>query len=151
VRHRTWRRVRCHLAAQPLGIASKSGTRAAPYPVSDMQEGLEQEDDRREAAAKATGDLHAIVEAVLKSLPPSKPWQRQLLQHLHEIDRTIKVLRMTIALERVPSEVTDAKEQVLLTLRVANRYVAMGRADFGTKAAVRLAYEIGQRIDVTVA
>lgn len=134
-----------------MGIARKSGARAAPYSVGDMQDGQEQEEARREAAAKAIGDLHAIVEAVLKSLPPSKPWQRQLVQHLHEIDRTIQVLRMTIALERVPSEVTAAKEQVLVALRVANRYVAMGRADVGTKAAVRLAYEIGQRIDVTVA
>lgn len=115
-----------------------------------MEEELDKEGARREAAAKAIGDLHAIVEAVLKSLPPSKPWQRQLLQHLHEIDRTIQVLRMTMALDRVPSEVTAAKEQLLVAVRVAHRHVATGRADVGTKAAVRLAFEFGQRVDATI-
>lgn len=101
-------------------------------------------------AAKAIGDLDAIVQAIMKALPPAKPWQRQLLQHLAEIERTTQVLRMTILLERDSSEVMDAKDQLRVALRVANRYVAMGRADFGTKAAVRLAFEIGQRIDETV-
>jgi len=132
-------------------MARKSEAIALPYPVGDMENGQEQAGASREAAAKAIDDLDALVQAVLTSLPPSKPWQRQLLQHLREIDRTTQVLRMTISLERASGEIAQAKEQLRIALRVAQNYVAMGRGDFGTKAAVRLAYEIGLRVDATVA
>ena len=101
-------------------------------------------------AAKAITDLDALVQAVLTSLRPSKPWQRQLLQQLADIDRRIQVLRMTIALNRAGDEVSDAKEQLRVALRVAQRYVAVGRADLGTKAAIGLACELGLRIDAAL-
>lgn len=101
-----------------------------------------------EEAAKAIGDLDSLVQAVLASLPPSKPWQRQLLSYLSDIERQLQILRMTISMKRDPQEVKEALQQLLTVLRVAQRYVAAGRADYGTKAAVVLAYELGNKIEL---
>jgi hypothetical protein len=100
-----------------------------------------------EHLAKAITDLDELVQAVLDSLPPSKPWQRQLLLYLAEIDRLTQVLRLTVSLERPSSEVSDAARELRVALRVAQRYVGAGRADSGTKAAILLACELGLRID----
>ena len=97
--------------------------------------------------AKAITDLDELVQAVLDSLPPSKPWQRQLLLYLAEIDRLTQVLRLTVSLNRASSEVGDAARQLRVALRVAQRYVGTGRADYGTKAAIGIACELGLRIE----
>lgn len=102
---------------------------------------------KAEKVAKAITDLDELVQAVLKSLPPSKPWQRQLLLHLAEIDRLTQVLRLTVSLSRATGEVSDAAQQLRVALRVAQRYVRAGRADSGTKAAILLACELGHRVD----
>lgn len=96
--------------------------------------------------SKAIGDLDDLLQAIVRATPEAKPWQRQLLTHLREADRQVQVLRMTISMQRDGSEVTDAVEAVRRTLRVANTYVAMGRADMATKAAVRLALELSQKL-----
>lgn len=102
-------------------------------------------------AAKAIHDLAELVEAVRTSLPPSKPWQRQLLAHLADVDRCMQVLRMTISMRRDVSEVAEATAQLRAALRVAQRYVAVGRADLATRAAVLLACELGSKIDSALA
>lgn len=96
---------------------------------------------------KAITDLDELVQAVLVALPPSKPWQRQLLLHLREIDRLTQVLRMTLSMARAPGEVSEAAHKLRVELRAAQRYVATGRADSGTKAAILLACELGLRVD----
>jgi len=96
--------------------------------------------------AKVIGDLDSITQALLTVLPPSKPWQRQLLLHLREADRKLQVLRMMIAMGRDPKETADAADQLQLTLRTANVYVGAGRVDMGTKTAVQLAFSLGHRI-----
>ncbi|MGQ3050260.1 MAG: hypothetical protein ACT6S0_00615 [Roseateles sp.] len=105
---------------------------------------------REEQAAKTISDLDDLVQAVLKSLPSSKPWQRQLHAYLNDIDRLTQVLRMTVAMNRPAGEVGDAAQDLRTALRVAQRYVGTGRADFGTKAAVGIACELGVRIDATL-
>lgn len=101
-------------------------------------------------ATKAINDLDDLVQAVLKALPSSKPWQRQLLTYLREVDRLIQVLRMTVAMGRPDVEIGEAAQQLRTALRVALRYVGTGRADFGTKAAIGIACELGVKIDATV-
>lgn len=96
---------------------------------------------------KVVGDLDDLVQALRKSLPRSTAWQRQLHVHLDEMDRTIQVLRLTIALQRAGQEVEAAVQAVAKPVRAANAYVAMGRADMATKAAVRLAFEMARRLE----
>ncbi|MFT7773406.1 hypothetical protein [Roseateles sp.] len=96
--------------------------------------------------AKAIGDLDSIVRALLTVLPPSKPWQRQLLAYLAEADRKLQILRMTIALGKDRHEIEEAADQLQVTLRAANLYVGGGRVDMGTKTAVQLAFSLGHRI-----
>jgi hypothetical protein len=98
-------------------------------------------------ATKAISELDDLVQAVLKLVPDSKPWQRQLQVHLRDADRGLQVLRMTIALRREVREVAEAASSVHRVLGAANGYVAATRADINTKAAVRLAFELGLRIE----
>ncbi len=99
-----------------------------------------------EKASKAVGDLDDLVKAVLSSLPSSKPWQRQLRRYLVDIDTQVQVLRMAISIQRGHAEKLESVAQLRTVLRVAQRYLAAGRADLGTKAAVGFACELGQRI-----
>lgn len=99
-----------------------------------------------ENTAKAIGDLDDLIKAVTTSLPRTKPWQRQLHQYLRDIERRLQVLRMTLAMQRAAEEVVEAAGQLCTALRVAQRYLAAGRADLGTKTAVGFACELGQRV-----
>lgn len=102
------------------------------------------------AAGKLVADLAELVQALFTALPPSKPWQRRLLQQLAEADRLVQVLRLTVAMDRAPAEVVEAAGQLAAVLRAADRYIAVGRADLGTKAAVRLATDLAQRVVVAL-
>jgi hypothetical protein len=116
-----------------------------------MENSTEESTLNAEQPAKAIADLAELVHAVLAALPPTKPWQRQLLVHLREIDRLTQVLRMTVSMRRDSGEVSEAARLLRVALRVAQQYVAAGRADSGTKAAVLLACELGGRIDAELA
>jgi hypothetical protein len=113
----------------------------------------EKDESTQKAAqpAKAITDLAELVHAVITALPPAKLWQRQLLTHLKEVDRLTQVLRMTVAMGRAPSEISEAARLLRVALRFARQYVVAGRADSGTKAAVLLACELGTRIDAELA
>lgn len=93
--------------------------------------------------SKALADLDAIVQALLSAVPQAKPWQRQLRGHLCQLGREVQILRMTVSMGRDGAEVRQAASACNATLRAANSFVAAGRADMGTKAAVRLAFELG--------
>lgn len=97
--------------------------------------------------SKAINDLDDLVQAVLKLLPDAKPWQRQLRTHLREADRGLEVLRLTISLRREAQEIFEAVSFVNRSLKAANGYVAASRADINTKAALRLAFELGLKIE----
>jgi hypothetical protein len=105
---------------------------------------------KAEKVAKAITDLAELVQAVLDSLPASKPWQRQLRLYLADVDRLTQILRLTVSLNRASTEVSDATQKLRVALRIAQRYVSTGRADAGTKAAILLACELGLRIDSTL-
>lgn len=102
--------------------------------------------DRAPEIAKLIIDLDAVVQSMLKTMPISKPWQRQLLTHLADADRCLQVLRMMIAMDRGQEEMLDAVARVHGTLRSANLYVLGGRADIGTKTAVHVAFELGRKL-----
>lgn len=102
------------------------------------------------AAGKLIADMAELVQAIFAVLPPSKPWQRRLLQQLAEADRLVQVLRLTVAMDRPPAEVVEAAGQLAAVLRAADRYVEVGRADLRTKAAVRLATDLARRIVVAL-
>ncbi|RYE81582.1 MAG: hypothetical protein EOO80_00655 [Oxalobacteraceae bacterium] len=95
---------------------------------------------------KLLADLDDLVQALRKSLPLSTVWQRQLHLHLDDMDRGIQILRLTVAMQRGAGEHNDAVLAVLKPARAANAYVAMGRADMGTKAAVRLTFEMSRQL-----
>lgn len=115
--------------------------------MHDMQNTKDENALEAGAIAKAITDLDELIQAVLRALPPSKPWQRQVLVHLREIDRLMQVLRMTVSMRRPPNESIEVAQQLGVELRVVQRYVSTGRADSGTKAAILLACELGLRID----
>lgn len=54
---------------------------------------------------------------------------------------------MTVLMGRDQVEVAQAAIASNRTLRAANAILVAGRADMGTKAAVWLAFELGQKID----
>ena len=102
-------------------------------------------------AAKSISDLDALIQAILAAVPQSKPWQRQLHAFLEQVDREVQILRMSIALGREDAQVFEATMAVYRSLRIANTYVAGGRADMGTKAAVRLAFDMCQKMERVLA
>ncbi|NCT81666.1 MAG: hypothetical protein GXC94_00840 [Comamonadaceae bacterium] len=116
-----------------------------------MEEQNDEGDQKPKQVRKVIGDLDDLVKAVRTSLPPAKPWQRQLLAHLTEVDRQIQILRVTLSLRRPDEEVAEATEQLRVSLRVAQRYVATGRADLATRAAVLLACELGLKVNASLA
>lgn len=115
-----------------------------------MDSAVEEPEKNPSKLAKAISDLDSLIHAILGSLRPSKPWQRQLLQQLREVDRLTLVLRMTISMQRPSVELSEASEQLSTSLRVAQRWVAAGRADQGTKMAVLLAWDLGQLVDAAI-
>ncbi|WP_422014601.1 hypothetical protein [Roseateles sp.] len=83
---------------------------------------------------------------MLSSVPQAKPWQRQLRACLAQVDREVQIFRMTISLRRGEQELRGARDSLQRSLRAMNGYVAVGRADMGTRAAVRLALELGLKL-----
>lgn len=67
----------------------------------------------------------------------------ELTKTLGDLDQ---VARMTVVLGRDQAEVKHAANACCVTLRAANSFMAGGRADMGTKAAVRFAFELGQKL-----
>jgi len=103
------------------------------------------------AAAKAIHDLSAVVMALQGSLPLSKPWQRYLVAQLDEAARHLDVLRLTISLDREDQEVAQAAGALHTVLRRAYQYISSGRADDGTRTAMRLALELARRVERSLA
>ena len=116
-----------------------------------MEDTNGQRGENSEKKAKAIRDLDELVKAILTSLPATKPWQRQLRQYLLDIDKQLQILRMTISMGRTAEEVAASASELRKVLRVAQRYVAVGRADLGTKAAIEFGCELGQRIATALA
>jgi hypothetical protein len=106
---------------------------------------------RPEAPAKAISDLDSLVQALLSSVPESKPWQRQLRFHLSQADRLVQVLRLTIAMQRDKAEIAEAAEALMTAIRTAHVYVNGGRADIGTKAALQLGFGLAQTVRAALA
>lgn len=95
---------------------------------------------------KAISDLDTLVQSLIKSLPSAKPWQRQLLARLANIEREVQVLRMTIALDRDLSELSAAAIQLHTSLAAACIESNKGRADQTTKAGIRLVLGLSKRV-----
>lgn len=99
-----------------------------------------------EKTAKAISDLDSLIQALLESLPASKPWQRQLRADLSEADRCSEVLRLVVAVGKSDSDVVEAGKELLGAMLTANAHVAAGRVDVNTRAAVILGFNLAQRI-----
>lgn len=99
-----------------------------------------------ESLMKTIGDLDGLVQGLLTTLPPAKPWQRQLRKQLSEIDRHIEVLRLTISLERDHSEILQAALVAHRALQLANGTLAGGRADGNTRAALQVSERLASMI-----
>lgn len=105
---------------------------------------------REEQTAKLIRELDGILRLILRDMPTSKPWQRQLLTRLTEADRCVQVLRMTICMLRPYEEVREAAERLLIPLRAAHVYVSAGRADIGTKTTIWIVMNCAQRLVAAV-
>jgi len=103
-------------------------------------------DVRLALTAKAIADLDSTVSALVKILPPAKAWQRQLRAFLLEADRSMQVLRLTVAMDRSGSERQDAGKSLLFALRAADMLVGRSRADVDIKGAVRMAHALAQQV-----
>lgn len=103
-----------------------------------------------ERVRKTVGDLDELVRDLRRAVVPTKTWQRQLLAHLANVDRRVKVLRMTVSLGRPPAEKSEATEQLQIALRVMQRHVEGGRADQITRAAILLACQLGSQVDAAL-
>lgn len=102
-------------------------------------------------AAKAIKDLDLLVRALLTSVPDSKPWQRQLRAQLSEADRTMQVLRLTIAMDREAVELRQAAKNLLSVFLGANARVHAGRADQCTRAAIQLGLGLTKKLNALMA
>ncbi|MBV8035795.1 hypothetical protein [Roseateles sp.] len=124
-------------------------TKVRPFchPAGESTRARQQDSD---AASRLVADLAELVQAIFTALPPSRPWQRRLLQQLAEADRLVQVLRLIVAMGRAQAEVAEAAGQLAAVLRAADRYVAVGRADLVIKSAVRLATDLAQCIVVAL-
>lgn len=96
--------------------------------------------------AKCIADLDSLLAAILSSLPSAKPWQRQLRGYLRESDRQLQVVRLTVVMKRADTEVLEAANDLLQSMRSARGYVTAGRADMGTKMAVQLAASLAEQL-----
>lgn len=93
-----------------------------------------------EALGKGINDVGIIVQGLLDRTPPSKPWQRQLLAQLREVDRHVEILRLAISLDHELAEIHESARNLKRALEVANVQIGGGRADGHTKNALMLAY-----------
>lgn len=97
-------------------------------------------------AGRAICYLDHMVGELIDAIPPSKPWQRQLLVQLATAQREIQVLRMTIALNRNAQEILAAGLLVHATLANAHTAAIKGRAPLLMKGEMRFAHEVSKRI-----
>lgn len=104
-----------------------------------------------EAIAKGIGDVDIVVQGLLGRVPPSKPWQRQLLLQLTDADRHIEILRLAIYLERDAHEISEAAAQLKQILQTAHVQITGGRADGWTKSAVRVALRTASLVSALLA
>lgn len=95
---------------------------------------------------KTIADLDGLIQEVLKTLPPSKPWQRQLRQQLSHAEVQVEILRLTISLDRDHSEILQAAQFARRTLRLSNGLLSKGRADATTRAAVEVSEHLSSVI-----
>ncbi|MBI3350852.1 MAG: hypothetical protein HY020_27105 [Burkholderiales bacterium] len=110
------------------------------------QDSLEDPLGPRAELSQSISSLDALIQALLSELPPTKPWQRQLLLHLSQAERDVQILRMTIAMHRSNDDICEAARRVHQTLRAAHACIATGRADAGTKASVNIAMLTSRKI-----
>ena len=96
--------------------------------------------------AKTIGDLHDTVQALARSLPSTKPWQRQALGQLTDADHAMQVLRLAIALERGQNELVEPARQLRLSVRAALAFIHPSRASLATKATARLAADLADKL-----
>ena len=95
---------------------------------------------------KAITDLDSLVQGLLKTLPPAKPWQRQLRRQLGQVDRHIEVLRLTISLDRDHSEILQAAQLAKRALQLSAGTLGRGRADANTRAALQVSERLASMI-----
>ena len=115
---------------------------AAPTSPNALEELL----DPGAELSRSISILDDLVQALLIEIPPIKPWQRQLVLHLTQVERSVQILRMTIAMERSKDDVCEAARRVYQALRAAHAAAATGRADVGTKTSVNIAMQASKRI-----
>jgi hypothetical protein len=101
---------------------------------------------RPERVAKLIGDLDDLVRLLRTALPRTKPWQRQLAEHLAAAYQLIEVLRLTVALERADSEILAAAKALNAACQRVESATAGSRADATTKASVRLALNLSRAV-----
>ena len=127
-------------------MTTPTSAATAMVPVETNHGPAAQGDGSIGGLAKAITDLDGLVNALIRTMPSAKPWQRTLIDQLANADREIQVLRMTIALDRSEHELRTASTRLHETLALANALGAKSRADSSTKAAVRLAASIAKQI-----
>jgi hypothetical protein len=122
-------------------------------PLIEVHVPLQLEQRKSEAAEaylaslmKTIADLDGLIQRVLKTLPPSKPWQRQLRQQLSQAEVQVEILRLTIILDRDHGEILQAAELTRRTLRLSNGHLNKGRADGETRAAVEVSEQLSSVI-----
>ncbi|MEO3715644.1 hypothetical protein [Roseateles flavus] len=90
--------------------------------------------------------LDELLHALSKSIPATKPWSRQLQEHLREADRAIETLRLTLLLKRPSVEMAAAAFTVRSATAAMDAAAAGGRVDLTTRSALRLAHRLGQTL-----
>lgn len=104
-----------------------------------------------EAIAKGINDFDIVVQGLLSSVPPTKPWQRQLLAHLAQADRHVEILRLCISMNRDAPEIREAAGHLKQTLQATNGQTGSSRADGWTKNAVIVALHAATLVSALLA
>jgi len=102
-----------------------------PPDISSTDEDLQQ-------IVKVIADLDQLVGLMLKRVPLTKPWQRQLAEGLSKAEREVQVLRIMISLERSAADLMIATADLNQTCRSIDAALRASRADITTRQAVRL-------------
>lgn len=96
--------------------------------------------------AKHLRDLQELVTLMLAGLSRAKPWQRQLADHLRDVDQKLQVMRMTVAMEKDGAELLSAADAVAGACRLTAAALAGSRVDPTTRKAVHLMVDLSSRI-----
>jgi len=96
--------------------------------------------------AKHIGDLDDLVNLLLASTRPGKPWSNRLRAELQGVQLKLQALRVQLSLGKPDADLRISVHEIQGALRFAQSSISKSTADGTTKAAVQLAVGLATSI-----